>query len=496
MKGFTLIGLLVSSTILSILSIAYLRGIWGANAATRAVSSDLELTEIDRSIQIIFADQNSCSRSGLIGLPVNPTNPKTAAITLLFGGGAPYIFVGKRFNIRTVDKLELESMSEVSPAGSPLKTYLATLYLETSNTGETRTVARPWRKFNLKLVLDATDKVVECSGVGNGSGSSSTLSGTPGFLPLWTSPTSLGDSVLFQNSGQLGLGTSTPQGALDVLGTAPGVLPTRITDFGSLSVRDSGNDILFSTPPSPPFAFRVNLEGSKWEMATFENQIANQNNDARVAIVARQATPSAFVNVAAIDMANNSASNPNWWHLSMRANGQLNFHFQPTALNAGSPKDRARYEFHKDGNLFVETCPSWPVGVCSRRMFSTVAVSDRRMKKEIRLLEEGEAVAGLREIQSYRFRYKDRPDDDNPVEIGLMAQEVQKVFPELVRKMPGKDIFYVSYEKFAAVFVKAFQYVFRREGELSDEVTQLKREVMALREELNSMKSRLCPGTD
>jgi hypothetical protein len=44
--------------------------------------------------------------------------------------------------------------------------------------------------------------------------------GTANFLPVWTSGSTLGNSLLFQTGGNLGLGTSTPVTALDVRGTA------------------------------------------------------------------------------------------------------------------------------------------------------------------------------------------------------------------------------------------------------------------------------------
>ncbi len=45
--------------------------------------------------------------------------------------------------------------------------------------------------------------------------------GTTNFVPLWTSSTTLGNSVLFQNAGQVAIGTSTPTATLDVRNTIP-----------------------------------------------------------------------------------------------------------------------------------------------------------------------------------------------------------------------------------------------------------------------------------
>ena len=60
----------------------------------------------------------------------------------------------------------------------------------------------------------------------NGSGGSSnsphplpiTGSGTTNYLPIWTSASNLASSVVYQSSGGLGIGTTTPQALLDVRG--------------------------------------------------------------------------------------------------------------------------------------------------------------------------------------------------------------------------------------------------------------------------------------
>jgi hypothetical protein len=44
-----------------------------------------------------------------------------------------------------------------------------------------------------------------------------TGSGTKNYVPLWTSSTAIGDSVLYQNGGNVGIGTKSPQAMLHVL---------------------------------------------------------------------------------------------------------------------------------------------------------------------------------------------------------------------------------------------------------------------------------------
>jgi hypothetical protein len=55
--------------------------------------------------------------------------------------------------------------------------------------------------------------------------------GAKDFVPLWTSGTALGNSVIFQTGGNLGVGTKTPKANLDLIGT--GVIGIRATVPGT-----------------------------------------------------------------------------------------------------------------------------------------------------------------------------------------------------------------------------------------------------------------------
>ncbi len=54
----------------------------------------------------------------------------------------------------------------------------------------------------------------------NATSKSTTGSGTKDYIPMWTSSSALGNSVLYQTSSKIGLGTKTPGATLEVKGTA------------------------------------------------------------------------------------------------------------------------------------------------------------------------------------------------------------------------------------------------------------------------------------
>ena len=67
----------------------------------------------------------------------------------------------------------------------------------------------------------------------NGSWGAAGGSGTPHFIPIWTSSTTLGNSILYQTLGEVGLGTKTPGARLDSVSKGIGVRGTSSSATGS-----------------------------------------------------------------------------------------------------------------------------------------------------------------------------------------------------------------------------------------------------------------------
>ena len=63
-----------------------------------------------------------------------------------------------------------------------------------------------------------------------------TGSGTANFIPLWTNSTTLGNSVLFEAGGNLGLGTTTPAAKLDSFGEGIAIHGTSLSRLGGNGV--------------------------------------------------------------------------------------------------------------------------------------------------------------------------------------------------------------------------------------------------------------------
>jgi Chaperone of endosialidase len=101
-----------------------------------------------------------------------------------------------------------------------------------------------------------------------------------------------------------------------------------------------------------------------------------------------------------------------------------------------------------------------------------VATSSARFKEAIKPMEKAsEAILALKPVT---FRYKEEVDPDRAPQFGLVAEEVEKVDPELVvHDQEGKP-FTVRYEAVNAMLLNEFLKEHRRAGEQEAAIAQLK----------------------
>jgi len=107
--------------------------------------------------------------------------------------------------------------------------------------------------------------------------------------------------------------------------------------------------------------------------------------------------------------------------------------------------------------------------------------SDRRLKTDIEPLDEG-VLHALQDIRPVRYRFKNQNAHPSSEHLGLLAQDVQKEFPELVSE--GSDgMLSLSYTNLSAVLLKGLQEqqstIDQQEGriaELEDRLTALEAE--------------------
>lgn len=110
--------------------------------------------------------------------------------------------------------------------------------------------------------------------------------------------------------------------------------------------------------------------------------------------------------------------------------------------------------------------------------------SDIRLKKDV--VDMSGALAKIMRLRAVNFRWKD-PKRDTGLELGVIAQEVEQVFPELVKS--DKDgIKSVDYPKFSVVLLGALKDQQSEIDSLKDDIESIKAELVSLKKAANAKR--------
>ncbi|GJL86177.1 MAG: hypothetical protein DHS20C02_19520 [Micavibrio sp.] len=123
------------------------------------------------------------------------------------------------------------------------------------------------------------------------------------------------------------------------------------------------------------------------------------------------------------------------------------------------------------GNLYVNNGNIQYTGILTD-------YSDVRLKKDITPLDADTIIGRLAQIDAYSFRMK--ADPDGQLELGVIAQEVEKAFPELVftadDEMGTKSVNYIG---FIAPLIEATNELKKDNEDLRTEMKEERKEIMA-----------------
>jgi hypothetical protein len=128
-------------------------------------------------------------------------------------------------------------------------------------------------------------------------------------------------------------------------------------------------------------------------------------------------------------------------------------------------------------------------------------VSDMRLKKDITPLNTDDIVSRLAQVKTYTFRMKNDPK--NQIEYGVMAQEVEKIFPDLVKtKQDAMGTKSVNYVGFIAPLIETSKALKAENDNLKAQVAKLEADrdsthaaLDDMRREINGMKAYTGYGT-
>jgi len=86
--------------------------------------------------------------------------------------------------------------------------------------------------------------------------------------------------------------------------------------------------------------------------------------------------------------------------------------------------------------------------------------SDERLKKNIKSLDKEKAVEQIKKLRSVEFNWREEANNDERLQLGFIAQEVEKVIPEAVINVD--DTYLLNKEAIIPVLVAAIQELAER----------------------------------
>lgn len=322
------------------------------------------------------------------------------------------------------------------------------------------------------------------------------------YVPVWTSDFTLGNSVMYQSSGNVGVGTTTPGSKLDVAGDVNFSGEIRYQGTPLISVPMGAGDINVAVGPSALISNTIGQSNTAIGNSALYKNTSGQNNEAigedalhsntegslnvAVGVNSLFDNTSGLGNIAIGGAAlyNNTTGSNNIAigyeagdNIGAGANdiyiGGSGSSDESNTIRIGTP--RMQTAFFGAG-IAGATVSGVPVLINTSTGQLGIASSSRRYKQDIK--DMGDASAGLMRLRPVTFRYeKPFADGSEPVQYGLIAEEVAGVYPDLVARGADGQIETVKYQLLDSM--------------LLNEVQRQEREIHGLQEQNQALQERL-----
>ncbi len=305
--------------------------------------------------------------------------------------------------------------------------------------------------------------------------------------------------VLVNASAQTGIGTTTPSVKLHVKSNGP-ILRLEGSDHAYLELYPQGNTTRygymgFPSALSTQLTFMNQYSTGAIAWGTNNTSRMFLTNDGKLVVGSSVAASTLTVGAADGSVAGELTLNPS---STLNEGGQINFKRSPSGSTAdwiidqyGTSSSDARlrvfnsiaetngFSILENGNIGMGTLiPTVRLQVNGDIIANSIAgSSDIRFKKNIRTVEN--ALDKVKSLRGVYFNWnKDAFPDRNfgaQDELGFIAQEVEKVVPEIVTKENTKDEYRsVKYDKLVALLVEAIKEQQKQIDSLKIEISKKK----------------------
>jgi hypothetical protein len=300
-------------------------------------------------------------------------------------------------------------------------------------------------------------------------------SGAHNYIPIWTGPATLGNSALFQNSGKVGVGNTNPAATLDVKGSDGSTGANAPTAFqvsggiGGVSLNSgaggAGGPIQLGAGPGGRSCI-CNFPGGSGGSVLVSGGLGGHGfvkggvgGQIRIVAGSGGSIPSVVAGTAGsgglIQVAPGTGETFSSGGTHGGDGGSITI--QPGAGGTGTGSSG------KQGNVILAPTGG-KLGIGTASPTATLAVvvggttladawsirSSRRFKTNIRPLEG--ALDKIEQLQGVAYERK----TDGKHEIGVVAEDVYKIVPEVVSRDPeNNEVQGVDYSRLAALLIEA-----------------------------------------
>ena len=313
--------------------------------------------------------------------------------------------------------------------------------------------------------------------------------GTANYIPIWRTPNYLLSSVIYQASGgNVGIGTTTPAATLDVNGATNASLNYQIGGTSVLSIGSPADSNLFlgvgagtnNTAGQGQYntfsGYQAGYSNTTGVENTFSGSLAgyrssNAVGDVFVGSLAGvnnlSGSSNTFVGVEAgyynTTGFNNVFVGGGAGYLNAYGNNDIYIGDaagspdESTTIRIGTTYQTAAYI----GGIYGSASPSGvPVYINSDGLLGT-QTSSLRFKEQVR--DMGDSTNALMKLRPVTFLYKSEyAKGDRTLQYGLIAEEVAKVYPELVAYDNDGQPYTVRYQYLATMLLNEVQKQYRR----------------------------------
>jgi hypothetical protein len=311
-----------------------------------------------------------------------------------------------------------------------------------------------------------------------------TGTGTANKIPLWTSSSKIGNSVLTQSGTNIGVNTASPNQPFDVTGNistntgymiggelmlaAPGGTATFNTSLGvaaisriSTGTQDTGIGYEALAATSTGLA-----NSALGYLALAENTTGNYNTAVGTGALDKSTSGSnnTVVGISALqNLATGSGNIAIGASAGNNAPAAVNDSIYIGSVGASTDSDIIRIGTQgTQTSLYAAGIYGVTTGTAAIEVFVDASGQLGTKSSSIRFKEDvhdmADASDGLLQLRPVTYRYKQPyTDGSKPVDYGLIAEEVAQVYPDLVARNANGQVETVQYSKLTPMLVNEVQ---------------------------------------